>query len=390
MLTYEQFTGVNNVQQPERLGSSELTAAVNVDIGLSGEVFRRAGYTEVSPVCHRNLFQANGFLLATRDGGELVAITDAGTTSLHPNLGAGVRVWYCQLPDGRVTFSNGLIHGVTDGLTATDWGVPVPPGIGELTPVAGQLNPGDYQYQVTYVRLTDSLEGAPAYSNPIPVPDGGVLIQGLPQREGFAINVYLSGANGDSAHLAGSTLTDSFSYLGSNDALVLPCRTDFLAPPPVGILQAFWRGRVLTAVGSVLYASRPASWELFDLRRDFKQMAAPITLVQPVEGGIFVGTNDELAFLDGTEFDKLVRRQIISGPVVLGSGVLAPGNLVKRADTISRDPALVCIADRLLVAGYSDGAVERLTESRYETDATEVCATFRKVDGVPQYIAIPQ
>ena len=308
---------------------------------------------------------------------------------LSPSLGPS-RVWYCNLPDGRTTFSNGLINGITDGTTATTWGVPVPPSLGGLTPVAGELYPGDYQYQLTYVRLSDGLEGGPIYSNPVPVPDGGVLLTGLPMLDGHKINVYLTSHNGEQAYLAGSTFTSSFSYLGKNDALVLPCRTDNLRPAPAGTVTAFWRGRVLVAVGPVLYASKTNGWESFDFRRDFKQFSAPITLIQPVDGGVFVGTEQELAFLAGAEFDKLAYVRVLDGPTVLGSGVAVRGELVQRGQGIGQGAAMLCIAARGIVAGFSDGGIARMTEGRYATDVTEVAATFRMVNGAPQYLAVPQ
>jgi hypothetical protein len=51
---------------------------------------------------------------------------------------------------------------------------------------------------------------------------------------------------------------------------------------------------------------------------------------------------------------------------------------------------MICIADRVLVAGFSGGNIIRMTEGRYTTAVTEVAATFRKVNGVPQYLAVPQ
>lgn len=391
MLTFEKFSGINNVVPGHRLGNGALSTATNTDIGLTGEISRRAGYAEVLATCHKNLHQADGFMLATVDGGDLMSLDAAGgsRTMLSPSLGPD-RVWYCNLPDGRTTFSNGLINGITDGATATTWGVPVPDSIGALTPVAGDLFPGDYQYQLTYVRLTDGLESGPLYSNPVAVPDGGVLLTGLPALGGHKINVYLSGQNGDSAYLAGSTLTTSFSYLGKNDALTLPCRTEHLRPAPLGTVTAFWRGRVLVAAGPVLYASLTNRWESFDLRRDFKQFSAPITLIQPVDGGVFVGTENELAFLAGVEFDKLTYVRVVDGPVVLGSGVAVRGELVQRGDGTGSGAAMLCIAGRGIVAGFSDGGIVRMTEGRYATDVTEVTATFRMIDGTPQYLAVPQ
>ena len=391
MLTFGKCSGVNNVLHPHRLPDDALTVAADVDIGLTGEITRRAGYTETLGACHKNLHQAAGFLLATVDGGDLISMDAVGgaRTVLSPSLGPS-RVWYCNLPDGRTTFSNGLINGITDGATATAWGVPVPESLGALTPVAGELFPGDYQWQLTYVRLSDGLESGPIYSNPEPVPDGGVLLTGLPMLDGHKINVYLTGANGEQAFLAGSTFSDAFSYLGKNDALVLPCRTDNLRPAPAGTVTAFWRGRVLVAVGPVLYASKTNAWELFDFRRDFKQFSAPITLVQPVDGGVFVGTEKELAFLSGTEFDKLAYVQVLDGPTVLGSGVAVRGELVQRGQGTGQGAAMLCIAGRGIVAGFSDGGIARMTEGRYVTDVSEVAATFRMANGAPQYLAVPQ
>ncbi len=397
MLKFEKFSGINNVLPSERLtpdrktGATPLAVATNVNAGLDGELRRRSGYAELLATCHKNLHQADGFVLATVDGGDLISMNASGGSrvTLYPSLGAS-RVWYCNLPDGRTTFSNGLICGITDGATATGWGVPVPISLGSLTELSGELHPGDYQYQLTYVRLSDGLEGGPIYSNPIPVTSGGIFLSGLPTLAGHAINVYITGAHGDEGYFAGSTTGSMFSYIGKNDALTLPCRTGNMFPAPAGKLSAFWRGRVLTAVDNVLYASKTNAWELFDFRRDFKQFSDNITLVQPVDDGLFVGTTTELAFLAGTEFDKLVYTQKVKGPVVLGSGVAVRGELIQQGEGAALGGAMICIADKGIVAGFSGGNVTRMTEGRYTTNTTEVVATFRMTDGIPQYIALPQ
>lgn len=391
MLTFDKFTGINNVQPSHRIKNSELTQAVNVDIGLSGEIKRRGGYTEILATCHKNLHQADGFMLATVDGGDLTSFDANGANRvlLYPSLGPS-RVWYCNLPDGRTTFSNGLICGITDGQTASAWGVPIPESVGALTPVAGGMLHGEYRYYLTYVRLADGLESGTAFSLPTTVTTGGILLTGLPVRDGYAINVYLSSHNDDRGYLAGSTTGAAFSYMGKNDALTLPSMTDDLMPAPAGTVTAFWRGRVLVAVGSVLFASRTNGWELFDLRRDFKQFSSRITLIQPVDDGLYVGTDSELAFLSGTEFDKLTYNQVMSGPVVLGSGVGVPGELVKLGDSVGQGSAMICIAAGGLIIGLASGNITRIVEGRYTTAATEVAATFRVLGGTPQYIAIPQ
>lgn len=394
MLTFSKFTGINNVLPSHRLvpdrktGTTALVTATNVDIGLDGELSRRAGFSQVLGTCHKNLWQSEGFMLATVDGGDLVAIAPNGArTTIYLSLGIA-RVWYCNLPDGRTTFSNGSICGITDGATMTKWGVSVPQTLGAAAGVAGQLFPGDYQYQITYVRLSDGAEGGPLYSNPMPIAAGGISLTGLPALIGHKINVYISGANGGVASFAGSTSTGSFSFTGMNSHLVLPCRTEFLGPAPAGTVSAFWRGRALVAVGAVLYASRTNQFELFDMRRDFKQFTSPITLVVPVDDGIYVGTATELAFLGGTEFDKLGYRQVVKGGTVLGSGVSVDAKLLIGGG--GSGSALVCIAGSTLVAGFSGGNAVRISEGKYTTAVVEVFATFRTVNGIPQYLAVPQ
>ena len=390
MLTFKAFDGINNVLPAKRLEPSEFVRALNVDIGLSKELTRRSGYSEVLGTCHKNLWQASGFMLATCDG-DLTAIwPNATRTVIYAGLGVE-RVWYCNLPDGRTTFSNGLIQGVTDGATLTGWGVPVPERIGTLSQAAGQLYPGDYQYQIAYVRLSDGLEGGPEYSNPFPVTQGGVLIHGLPVRDGYSIRVYLSSHDGGEAYYAGTTLTDEFSFTGKNSDLVIPARTDLVYPAPaLATVQAFYRGRVLVAEGNVLYASKHQQVEFFERKRDYKQFAAPITLIVPVDDGVYVGTENELAFLAGQSFDTLQYRQVLSSGVVLGSGVPVRGDMVKLGDGRGQGSAMLCIADSVICAGFNSGQLVRLTEGRYSTNATEVAATFRKINGVPQYLAIPQ
>jgi hypothetical protein len=390
LLTLQKFTGINNVLPPERMSVSALASAPNVDIGLSGELLRRAGYELLSPDCHRNLHQAKGYLLATLSTGELAAINDGVTTVVHPAMGPD-RVWYTDLPGGRTLFSNGLISGVTDGATSVAHGVPVPETVGAPTSVLGALDPGTYQWGATYVRLADGQESGLTFGGAVDLAEGGILLTGLPARAGHSLNVYMTGANGDAFFFAGSAPGSAFSFLGKNDELSLPCRTQHMTPMPVGTLCAYWRGRTLVAAGTQLAASCPHQWGLHDPRRDFKQFSSPITLIQPVDDGIYVGSETELAFLAGDEFDKLVFRQVLPGRVTLGSGVSVPGELIRRGEGVGADSAMVCIADGKIVAGFSSGAVDLMTGGRYHvpTTITEVFATFREKRGIPQYLATP-
>ena len=387
MLTFEGFTGINNVIPAHRLGKTDLLVASNVDIGRTGEITRRGGYAEVSDQCHKNLWQADGFMLATC-GAVLTAIHPSGARHvIHPALGHD-RVWYCNLPDGRTTYTNGLIHGVTDGLTNQERSITPPESLGAPGMAFGQLDHGQYRYHLTF-RRADGVESSAVSSGPIMVSHGGLRLDGLPVRIGHSLQVYLSGKDGEGAYLAGVHLGGSFEFGGANATLVLPCRTLGDRPFPVGTFTGFWRGRVVVAQDNVLWASRPNAPHLSDWR-DFKQLPSRITAVQPVDDGIYVGTEKDLVFLSGTTWDQLAFVPTKRGPVVPGSGVQAPGDRLKLGDGAGAGTAMLCIAGGEIVAGFSGGQTSNLTAERYRTTAKEVCATWREVDGVPQYLAVPQ
>ena len=386
MLTFTGFKGINNLAPAHRLTSSELLSATNVNIGLAGEITRRTGFAHESDQCHKNLHQARGFMLATC-GGVLTAIHPDGTRYvIHPALGTD-RVWYCNLPDGRTTYSNGLIHGVTDGVVGSPRSIDVPDTLGAPDVAFGELTPGKYRYHLTM--SCGGFESPAISSGPITITDGGLRLDGLSVRLGYATNVYLSGLDGEGAYLIGSTYGSTFEWGGKNSDLVLPCRTLGAQAFPVGTFTAFWRGRVLTAVGNVLWASRSSAPHLADWQ-DFKQFAGVITAIVPVDDGIYVGTDQELVWLGGTTWEGLVYMPTARGPVVPGSGVPAPGDKIKLGDGVGRGSAMLCIAGGEVVAGFAGGQTTSLAGSRYRTTAKEVCATFRDVDGVPQYVAVPQ
>lgn len=382
MLTIKSFAGINNVLPSVRLPDSAQAVATNVDFGLSGEVSRRGGFAKTADDCHESIHQGDGFMLAVQDG-DLFAV---GGPLLYQSLGNS-RVWYCNLPDGRAAFSNGFINGVTDGASLTKWGNPVPASVGAVTDIDGDLFPGEYRYALSYVRKSDGLEGGVIHSAPFQVSGGGVFLSGLPVEPGYSINVYLTSQHGGSFYLAGNATGGVFSFTGSNDSLVLPCKVESVSAAPVGTVMALWHGRVLIACGNVLNASLPFRHEQFDLERDFKQFTAPITLIQPVDDGLYVGTTSALYFLAGSSFDNLAMSQVLEAPVVLGSGVCAPGELIVVGDGKGSGTAMLCIADKGIVAGFNGGQIVKLTEGTYETLATEVFASFRKVGGIPQYMA---
>ena len=372
----ETFRGINNVSESTALKPGEFSAATNVIIGTSGKLSTRPARTLVATGTAASPRRWLGQVIALLDS-DLVAMSEAGAVQrvVYPSLGY-TRVWYAQLPDGRLAFSNGLINGlVSPGGVAVAWGVPTPVD-------AGFGVAGGTRYHVTYVRSSDGLEGPPTYSTDLI--DPATSIVGLPQLAGHTINVYFA-PYGEAAFYAGSTPSDTFlkpagelgaQFIGSG-----------LGAPSVGTQLTVWRSRVLIADGSVLWATKPLQPELCDLTQDFVQMPAPITLLYGADNGIFVGTTQATYFLTGDTFGQLALRMIAPGPATLGSIVEIDASGLSdkvRPEGVLRVGVCIINGSICMLAG---GSVVPLTSSAYRRTMTEVYATARLYGGHLQYLA---
>lgn len=379
------FTGINNVVPAIDQTASDLSHAVNVDITNAQRLRRRRGFTLVDGCqCYSNVFEGLRFTLATTQAGSLVAVDDTGVLrEIHPSI-AG-RVWFVDLPDGRVAFSNGLQNGITDGFAFTSWGVQAPEHCGTSYQIPGQLPAGKYRWAVSFVR-SDGLESGLATSDVVQLQrPSGLVVAGLPYAQGLHCRVYLTHANGEAFYFAGDA-QDGELRIAAHEGTGL-ARTLDLCAPPAGRLLATWNGRALVALGDLLLASQPTLPEQFDLTRDFKRFESEITLVQPVAGGIFVGTEHALHFLEGASFDSLALRTVLRGRVVLGSGAAVDGYHIRVGDGNASGECMVCIAAGHVVAGLGGGQLVHMSAKRYHTDCKEVSAAFRLNGDVPQYLA---
>ncbi len=370
------FLGINNVADETRLKPGELTAASNVDISATEEIRSRRGRLLLRAGGAHSVFECSFGVFAVIDN-DLVLLDSAGALLrlVYDTLGY-TRVWYAQLADGRVAFSNGLIQGLATATETMEWGIPTPvdPGVGIS---------GNTPYQITYVRTSDGLEGPPIYGPPIDTTED---IIGLPVHAGYSINVYFA-PYGEAMFLAGNTATDTFTHSGT--ALGAQFIGEGLARPPVGTQMVVWGARVLLAEGRTLWATRPLRPELCDLTRDFVQFEHDITLVYGTDEGIYVGTTHGLIFLKGEVFGNLQMEGVVAGSVALGSLVDFPFSyLAEDARPNGGAEGALCLIDGYVYLLHGGGA-NALTAGKYRTAATEVWATTRLLDGAMQYIAAP-
>lgn len=396
----ERFRGLDNVHtgdEEHKLKPGDLVEATNCDITDQGGIERRSGFSLDTAGSWASAWKGAAFQLAVK-GSDLVNADDG--TVLHAGLtAAAARMHFVQLPDGRVAYSNGTDTGMVSasGASRTAWGVPIPSSVGVgANAGGGSLPSGEYRYCLTHRRTADGLQGGAIDSGRITVTTGALAITGIPTLAGHTTEVWITPKDGSEFYYAGSTSGTTYTQT-SSASRDLVCPTRFCKGPDDldGILVAFWRGRVLLASGEVLYASRARTLHLFNIREDFRRMAGTITMVAPVESGIWIGTSKGLFFLGtGGRFDQLAMNRRIEGAVLPGSAVKVAGRALMRGDSLAGDgnDGFLCIANRRITACYADGSCAALTDNRYHVadDVTEVAATWREADGVSQYIAIPQ
>jgi hypothetical protein len=370
------FRGINNVADVRAHKPGEFIAATNVFIGTGNKLMMRPARSLIAAGVATSPFRWNGQLVVLLDS-DLVLMSEDGVVqrTLYPSLGY-TRVWYVELADGRLAFSNGLIQGlISPDDVAVSWGIqrPVDAGFGVS---------GNVRYHIAYVRSSDGLEGPPTYGTELIDPSAAII--GLPELAGHTINVYFA-PDGGEAFYAGSTATDTF--LWGSDQVGPQYIGSGLEAPPVGTQLVLWRSRVLLADGSVLWATKPLQPELCDVTRDFVQMPATITLVYGTDGGIFVGTTQGLYFLAGDTFGALVSRLLLPDPVTLGSLVDVAASEVQ--DDVRPKGLLrigLCIVGGTICM-LANGAVTPLTSQVYKRDVEEVYATTRRCNGHLLYLA---
>lgn len=384
----DKFLGVNNVRHPKVLAPGDLVIADNVDIGMDGEITKRAKLVKISDGEFRCLKEKADHLLAIR-GGDLVKVSLTGAVDSILKYGVGTqRMWYCDFPNGETYFSNGVINGVTDGITTRIVGSPIPDANCSFTSVPGQLPRADISIALTHTRSVDGLESGPAFLPPFFAADGGVRIVDIPVVPGFSTNIYV--LLGEQYYLAGNTYGSEFTLSASLGDELEMLKTSGFSPMPAGEKAVLWRGRLLTAVGEVLWASITYQLEQCLITRDYKFLDAPITDIFGTASGVWVGTSAGLVFLEGTEFDNLRYKYVLDGYVAKGSfaNITGPVSRLLGIDVANGDWAAGVVNGDIVLLSPT-GEARNITQGRYRiADCTDGYGICRINNGIPQYLLL--
>ena len=373
------FVGINNRLPDHQLGIVErgqragdyLRNAVNVDLTAAGTLQRRKGST---------LAQAGADCHSLWSDGEQAFYVDGDTlyqyprTVLRSGLVPGRRVSYCETPAGDVIWSNGAVLERLRAGASSPLGLAVPnPAPTVTAAIGGGLNAGVYQVAITATNA-DGEESGATWPVQVVVADGGrIEVTGLP---GTLTNIYVSPLNGDKLYLAATTTASSY-IIPIMGTLRQSLQTLGLRPMPAGEIVREHGGRLLVVSGSTLYYSEPFGYGLHDPLRGRIPFGGRITLLAPVEGGCYVGTETETFWLPGGDIEKT---EVVE---------MLPYGAVPGTDTaLENETGVAWMSTRGLIVADAQGQAKNVQEDTVAVGPAQIGATlYREQDGMRQLVA---
>ena len=359
--------GIDHVTTDTATDTKAVRDAVNGDFDRAGQFTLRHGYDPVlSGTGIHSLWSGpkTGVTLCVH-GASLCLVTTGLTLTPIYSLATAGPMSYTEL-NGAILASNivDVIKILPDG-TARALSQPIPARLTLTATVYGGLDAGRYCVAQTLVDVESGDEtGLSEWAFVTVAKGGGIALSNLADAPGYLRHIYRSPGNGDALYLAANIPPALSNYLVGNAPLGRLTDTANLSPLPAGQFIRAWRGRAVVARGNVLYFSEPMRYGLHSPRHGFVQFASTITMMECVEGGIFVGMQDGIVFLQGSKPDELTVIHTGAKAPYPGSGLTfhasnLGGDLGKSGQTVA-----AWLAPNGFVVGNASGQITELQSER--------------------------
>lgn len=331
----------------------------DLDVHGGGAVSLRPGVRQVSSEALRNLWQSplHGDVFGTL-GEDWVKVAPNWGTEVLARVG-DAECWHTVLNNKVVVSAQeGLFE--YDGTTARRLTVEqAPPPMVSTTAGAGSLVPGYYNTALAFMR--GDQEGSLSETISVKVVKDDSLTLTFPlafDTTVTAVRLYVSKPDGHDLGFMGDFTPGTEAVFPTVQPPGIAPRFPYMRPMPAGKYLCVWQGRLLTANRNVLHFSEPMAYHTNDPRHGFVQMPQRITFLAPVEGGVWVGQVDHVAFLQGTQPDQMVaQRRAVQAPVP-GSALLIPSEVAGEAAQGGRHVAAWLSANGFVLGTASGEVVE--------------------------------
>lgn len=332
--------------------------AVNMDFNAQGKPALRRGLRMVSDARLLDLLHdgLHGDTFGRDAEHYLVRLNtiDGRTQRLHYAGDMPVSMW----PQARRTLfatARGILE--YDGRQTQVFTLPTPAAPILAAEGNGALDAGTYTVALAWLR--GDTESACSEAASVQVRAGERVRVTLPLcLDGGAecVRVFVSEPDGGQLYAFGTfdIATTQVEIAAARHGMGAP-RFRHMDAMPTGRYLCAWSGRLLTAQANLLRFSEPLAWHVHDARHGFIQMPQRITFLAPVDGGVFVGQADHVAFLTGSDIREVSVRRIACKRPVPDSAVLVGAPVAPRE--AGGRPVAVWLAENGHVVGMPDGSI---------------------------------
>lgn len=371
------FKGMSNVEQTTQ-DLSEPHVILDAITKETGVIHAREGYAKIQSLTNAHSLWSNGkFFLFVSAGTLYVSFDGVSKYSLGSVYGPVEPLSYAQVGNS-IYISNKYWTSVYDIKTNTirSWGITPPPAPILSSSSNGSLVPGIYSVCLTIEDSAKRMSGSSGISQIELTAVGGISISNFPVG-GIA---WITDAYGSTFYFA----TKLSTIVEAPGLVKLPSL--FCAPAPNLSNLCLHGGRVWGSVGELLYYSQPFGYEWFNLFSSYFVFNTDILMVARTSYGLFIGFEDQVIFMTGTDPAKMKPTKVGDG-VVKGSLCYADripdlGDNVPVWMTRSGFVA----ADRP-VRAYGEGRTLALAQTKIKFDVgSQAASLFRLVDGGPQIL----
>ncbi len=386
------FAGLRNDVSAERFEPADLEIADNVDLDDAGQAARREGFTRKVAGAAHSLF-AHGDACLFAQGTSLYLLNaDYSTRVLATGL-SGAPIAYAAIA-GRIYYTDGTVKGVFEDGAVRSWGLRVP-GVPGVTDIPGSFAPGTYGVAFTYQRRDGQQSGASALAT-ITLAEAAGLHVSLPVPTDPTVThvvMWMTPANGEVLYhfhdfAAGAVGAD---ISGPDWPRAQACHTRFLTPPLPGQALGAHKGRLWVAAGDRLYPSEAFSYELYDERAHVPIDGTRVTLLAPVTGGMYVGTQQGTFLLRGADPKDMMLEELSPAGVIEGSIAWQNGALIGDGSLAGATLPVWTSTEGAVIAGTRDGQLVELSRPRYSaTPGVRAAALARVANGMNQYLVTLQ
>jgi hypothetical protein len=180
-------------------------------------------------------------------------------------------------------------------------------------------------------------------------------------------------------------IVDGVSYSWTAGTYIGPVTHRVFNNPPIGNLLTYLGGRIYVAQGMIGWYSEPFAYGWFDLAKNFIPFGQRIRMWRTVSGGIYVGLDNVVVFLAGTDPKEFMFNVVSTSSVIEGTDVYADGSKVGSGE--QSEKVVMWTAKDGIYVGQSDGKVSNVTKGKLVIpESSYGCAVYS--DG--EYIVLFQ